>query len=201
MFSKSKAMSQQAREEVEFVRNVLPGDPVLEEGPKCIGIVNNRAVVAGQLCKIENLYFVRSRTTRYSPTQYDVVMGRIIYASSDYYRVDLGTCAGHLPALAFRNATKRNRPELLRGDYVLCSVERVADGEALLCCRTEGFGRVEEVFPIETWKVRLLCFSDLLVRLGEKYTFQIALGMNGFVWVGADALTKRDILKELQEFS
>ncbi|KAI5170053.1 exosome complex component RRP40 [Pancytospora epiphaga] len=193
-------MGQHEKEDIEFIRNVMPGDVVSEDGLKCIGIVNDKAVVAGQLCRIEDLYFIRSRTTRYYPTEHDVVMGRVIYASMEYYRVDLGTCTGYLPTLAFMNATKRNRPELVRGDCVLCSVERVENGEALLSCQTEGFGKVDEIFPIETWKVRLLCFSDMLMKLGEKYSYQISLGMNGYVWLGGDALTKRAILSELEKY-
>ncbi|KAI4292974.1 exosome complex component RRP40 [Pancytospora philotis] len=187
---------------VQFVRNVYPGDAIAEAGQKCIGIVDGRAAVAGQLCRIENLYFVRSKTSRYSPTKFDVVIGKIFHTSADMYKVDLGGSAGHLPVLAFHNATKRNRPELQRGDVVLCSVERVVNGEPLLCCRKEGYGKIEDAFPLPSWKVRLLYFSDWLPRLGAKYSFKIALGMNGFVWVGgADPLTKRDVLKALQDFN
>ncbi|MGL5725917.1 hypothetical protein, partial [Cetobacterium sp.] len=69
-------------------------------------------MVAGILCKIEDLYFIKAKTKIYIPKKYDIVIGRIIYTSPDYYRVDLNGCIGILPALSFLNATKRNRPEL-----------------------------------------------------------------------------------------
>lgn len=179
---------------IECIRNVLPGDSVLEKGTKCFGIHDNRAVIAGQLCRIESLYFIRSKTRAYRPTRYDIVIGRVIYTSADYYKADLGGCIGYLPTLSFANATKRNRPELERGDWVICQVVRVV-GDPLLCCKQEGLGKVDEVFPVESWKMRLLYFSDFLRRVGATHTFKIGMGMNGYVWLDGDAATKRDILQ------
>lgn len=185
---------------VEFIRNVFPGDAVPEDGTKCLGIFNGKATVIGQLCRIERLYFVRSRTNKYRPTKYDIVMGRVIYTSADYYKVDLGCCTGYLPCLAFANATKRNRPELQRGDVVACAVTRVEGGSPLLCCRQDGLGKVDEVFPVESWKIRLFYFSDWLLKVGAEHSFKIVLGMNGFVWIDGDAETKREVLRRIKEF-
>jgi len=185
---------------IEYCRDILPGQPVNEEGIKCFGIHENRATIAGQLCKIENLFFIRSKTKRYNPLRYDIVMGRVIYVSQDYYKIDLAGHIGILPALSFQNATKRNRPNLNSDDYVMAQVARVENGEILLSCSEAGLGKIDEVFPIETWKVRLLYFSTFLRELGSTRTFKIGMGMNGFVWIDGDCKTKKEVLSCLESF-
>ncbi|ELA41283.1 uncharacterized protein VICG_01656 [Vittaforma corneae ATCC 50505] len=185
---------------IERIRHVFPGDHIPEKGFKCYGIVEGRAVIIGTLCKVEDLYFIMAKTKIYVPKQYDVVIGRVVYASQDYYKVDLGSCTGILPALSFANATKRNRPELEKENTVLCQVERVSDGDALLSCKKEGLGAIDECFPIESWKIRLLYFNNVLQKLSKNRSFRIALAINGFVWIDADAETKREVLREIERY-
>ena len=185
---------------IEFIRHVYPGDIITEEGPKCFGIFNNKSTIAGQLCRIEDLYFVRSKTKKYTPTKHDIVIGRIIHTSPDYYKVDLCGCTGYLPCLSFMNATKRSRPELQKDDYVLCQVIRV-DSDPLLCCKQDGMGKIDEAFPIESWKIRLLYFGDKLKEIGKNRKFRIGMGMNGYVWIDGDGETKRDVLRLISEIN
>lgn len=184
---------------VSFIRNVLPGSKIIEQGTMSFGIHNNISVLAGQLCKIEDTYFIRTRTTKYCPMTYDVVIGKVIYVSADYYKIDLGNVQGLLPTMAFENASKKNRPELQKGDIVLCQVTQPGD-ELLLTCKYPGLGKIDEAHPIKSWKVRLLYFSDFLAHLGAKNQFKIAMGMNGFLWVDAEPKVKRSLLKALTEW-
>lgn len=185
---------------IEKIRPVMPGDEVPEKGFKCYGINRDKASIIGTLCKIEDLYFVMSKTKIYVPRKYDIVLGKVTFSSQDYYKVDLGSCHGILPALSFVNASKRNRPELEKDDAVLCQVERVEDGIPLLSCKKEGFGKVEEFYAVESWKVRLLYFNDVLKLLSKDLSFKIALAINGFVWIDADPETKAEVLKRIKEF-
>lgn len=182
---------------VEFIRDVWPGAEIHERGRKCFGIHGDRAAIAGQLCRIDDLYFIRSKTNKYVPTRHDIVMGRIIYTSNDYYRVDLGGYAATLPCLSFLNATKKNRPVLEKNELVLCQLVRT-DGDLVLSCAKEGLGRVDEIFPMEPWKVRMLYFSGHLARLGSRMNFKIAMAMNGFVWIEAAPRTRQEVLTALR---
>lgn len=185
---------------LEKIRRVLPGDSIPEKGFKCYGIVDSRAAIVGTLCRVEDLYFIMSKTKIYVPKRHDVVIGRVFFTCQDYYKVDLGSCTGILPALSFPNATKRNRPEIEKDNIVLCQVERVSDGDSLLTCKKEGLGVVSECFPVDSWKIRLLYFNGFLQRLARDKTFKIALGMNGFVWVEGDIETKREVLNAIERF-
>lgn len=185
---------------IEPVRQVFPGDRIPEKGFKDYGIFKDRAVLIGVLCKIEDLYFIKSRTKIYSPRKYDIVIGRTIYTSQDYHRIDLNGCTGILPALSFLNATKRNRPELEKGDFVVCQVLRVEGGDPLLCCRREGLGKIDEAFPVESWKIRLLYFNSFIKSLSRNKTFKIIMAMNGYIWLEGDPETKREILNRINEY-
>lgn len=185
---------------IEKVRKVLPGDRVDEKGFKCYGIREDKATVMGTLCRVEDLYFVMSKTNIYVPTKYDIVIGRIFYTSQDYYKVDLGSCTGTLPALSFVNATKRNKPELERDNIVLCQVERVVDGGPLLSCKKEGLGLIDECFRVDPWKIRLFYFNGFLQKISKERSFKIALAINGFVWIEGDPETKLQVLREIAKF-
>lgn len=185
---------------IEKLRKVLPGDLIEEEGFKCYGITNNTAYMMGTLCRIEDLYFIMSKTKIYTPKKYDIVIGRIIFTSQDYYKVDLDSCVGILPALSFMNATKKNRPDLEKEDVVLCQIDKVNDGEPLLTCKKEGLGPIDECFPVDTWKIRLFYFNNFLSTISKNRNFKIALGINGYVWIEGDAETKLAVLNEIENF-
>lgn len=185
---------------VEEIRNVYPGDQIPEKGFKCIGIENDKAVVIGRLCRIEDLYFIKSKTKAYFPKKYDTVIGKIIYSSQDFYKVDLGSCTGTLPALSFVNATKRNKPDLDKDDSVICQVEKVVDGDPLLSCKKEGLGKIDEYFPVDSWKIRLFYFNDFIRKISANKSFSIAFGINGFIWLDANPEVKREILDLIEKF-
>ncbi|KAF9763889.1 putative exosome complex component rrp40 [Nosema granulosis] len=168
------------------LREVFPGDKIEEKLTKSLGIHKDRAYVHGVLCRVSNHLFVMSKTKRYTPFIDDLVIGRIQYVSGDFYRVDLGTTTGILPSLAFTNASKRNKPELKKDDYVFCKVEKVGV-EPLLSCVGEGFGLIEGyVFGIEVWRSQWLYMSNRLFEVGQRYKFKMAVGVNGFVSIVGD---------------
>lgn len=187
--------------QVVFLRNVVPGDMVEENGFKDYGIYKNRCTVAGQFCKIEDLYFVRTITKFYVPRKYDVVIGRIIYTNPDFYKVDLNGCIGVLPVLSFLNATKRNKPEFEKNEFVVAQVLKVEGSEPLLCCRRDGLGKIDEAHKIEGWKIRLFYFNDFLKKLSETENFKIILAINGYVWIGAEPETKLRILNRINDYN
>ncbi|ADM12276.1 S1-like RNA-binding domain-containing protein [Encephalitozoon intestinalis ATCC 50506] len=184
------------------IKNVLPGDDVPSNGSKSLGIHGTKATIVGTLCKTSNHLFVVSKTNRYHPCIDDIVIGKAILTSQDMHRIDLGGVVGALPSLSFTNATKRNKPEINKGDYLLCKIARTGT-EPLLTCVGEGFGKLSGVvLPLEPWKVRLLYLSTTLATIGKKYRFRIALGLNGFVWIDAEKDTDiRDIYHLLSEDS
>lgn len=203
--------------DIKFIKNVYPGEDVKEilenelidykdfNNTYCIGIDNNKAIILGQLSMIEDnrhrLFFIKSKTQRYVPRMHDIVIGKIFYVHPDYYKVDLGRYVGILPALSFPNATKRNKPELIKNDLVLCRVLEInneLDREALLTCTSIGMGKIEEAFEIEPWKVRLLYFDLKLKKI--QLNFRIALAMNGLVYIEANEEDKKEILNKINNF-
>lgn len=185
---------------IEKIRRVLPGDLIPEKGFKCYGITENKAHLAGTLCKIEDLYFIMSKTNIYIPKKYDLVIGRVVFTSQDYYRIDLGSCTGILPALAFLNASKRNQPELEKDTFVLCQIDKVVVGDPLLSCKKDGLGPIDECFSVDSWKIRLFYFNGFLKKISKNRSFKIALGINGFVWIDGNDETKRDVLDEINKY-
>lgn len=185
---------------VEKLRKVYPGDSINEIGFKCIGIQNNKSTVLGTLYKVEDLYFVKSATNAYSPKKFDIVIGKVVNNSQDYYRIDLGSCTGILPALSFMNASKRNKPDLEKDDLVMCQIDRVVDGEPLLTCKSEDLGKIDECFAVDSWKIRLFYFNDFIKKISVDKTFKISLAINGFVLIDGTPEVKREILKLIEDF-
>ena len=178
--------------EFKFIRNVLPGDYINEEGIMSMNIVDKKAIVAGKLLKIENTFFIFSKTLYYVPEKGDIVIGRIFSVNQDYYRVNIGSedlkipqHTGILPVLSFENATKRNKPELFVNDLVMCKIVDVKECEVLLSCQEKELGKIENAFKLDKWKILLLHFMDIRKEINTFYkiekSFKISLGMNGYI--------------------
>lgn len=182
------------------IRSVFPGDGVPEAGSKSLGIHESKATVVGSLSKVSRHLFVASKTNRYHPCIDDIVIGKAMFVSQDMYKLDLGGMVAALPSLSFTNATKRNKPEINKGDHLLCRIVKTGV-EPLLTCVGEGFGKlIGTVLPLDPWKIRFLYLNDTLQKIGRKYRFRIALGLNGFVWIEAEKDTDtRDIYHLLNE--
>lgn len=186
--------------EMQFIRHVLSGDIISEDGLHSMNIYNKKACVAGSLYKIHKTYFVFSRIENYTPERNDIIIGRIFSVSQEYYKVNFGAAdlkipqfSGILPVLSFENATKRNKPELEVGDIVLTKIIDLKSNEALLSCQEKGLGRIENYFKMEPWKVQLLHFTNIQREIEKFYKperkFKVALAMNGYVNLEGEEFT------------
>lgn len=128
------------------------------------------------------------------------VLGTVTARLADYYRIDIGTAhQAILPVLAFEGATKRNKPNLAHRALVYCRVAMAnKDMEAELECinpttgRADGFGELKGgyVFKCSLGLCRRLLDpkTPILALLGEHFPFEIAVGMNGRVWVNSESV-------------
>ena len=170
-----------------------------------------------------NFYIEDAARKNYFPQVGDQVVGVIEDRTSDAYKVNISSGApALLSRLAFEGATKRNKPELKRGDVVYCRVadtDRDVDTE-LTCLSATGVkkdwasgeavygplvtGLVVRVPPAYALKL-LHPDSSVLNALGRRLAFEIAVGMNGAVWlkaaVPAEAVVLRNALLNAQGMS
>ena len=188
---------------------VIPGDRVgvvgeseLRIGP---GIMQSSAeslsaTQGGTLCyKPKHSYWWVSspNVRRYVPALEDLVVGIVSLATQDYYYVDIG--AAHnavLPAVdGFEGATQRNRPRLVAGTLVYARVTRAArDLDPQIECMSirkhaDGFGELAggTIVRVPLGFARSLLDPNcaVLLCLGELIPYEVAVGMNGRVWVKA----------------
>eukprot|EP00866_Antonospora_locustae_P001523 jgi/Antlo1/1523/2314 len=187
---------------IKEIMGLRPGDEVFPNKQNIVGVHNGRSYVFGVLVSLNTLYFVDSKTGRYTPSVDDLVIGKVFYRCADYYKLDLKHAVGILPSLAFMNATKRFKPELDVGDCVIARITGVG-AECTLSCADNGLGKLDGyVLEISPWKVRKLYVCTFLRDLGKKYKFSCALGLNGRVWLHSEkAVVIRDIVHHLASFS
>ena len=158
------------------------------------------ATCAGELVERNNTVWVETSRKRYYPRVGDQVVGIIEDKGGDFYIVNIfsGTnCI--LNRLSFEGATKRNKPELKRGDVVYARVTRAGkdiDTE-LSCLASTGskkewssgetvYGPLNQglLLNVSTGMARKLLRPDCAVlnALGKYYVYEAAVGMNGAVW-------------------
>eukprot|EP00967_Tisochrysis_lutea_P139045 scaffold251918_cov37-Tisochrysis_lutea.AAC.2 len=143
---------------------------------------------------------------RYIAAQGDHVIGVVTGTHADEYRVDIGCAApAMLPVLAFDGATKRNRPHLAVGALVYARVVMAnKDMDPEISCaappgvsskdwvtRESIFGELMggHIFACPKDMCRMLAADDeecpLLEALGDVSAFELAVGINGRVWINA----------------
>ncbi|GAA6060730.1 hypothetical protein JCM10212_003774 [Sporobolomyces blumeae] len=142
--------------------------------------------------------WIESTHKRYTPQPPEPVLGIVVGRHAEGFRVDIGSAQpASLDALAFEGATKRNKPNLKIGTLVygyLLPTPPFAEPE-LSCVdattqKAAGFGPLEDGFLIrnvELSRCRALLSpkNPLLPKLGSKFPFEVAVGMNGRIWVKA----------------
>ena len=123
-------------------------------------------------------------------------------------RVDIGTAEpASLSYLAFEGATKRNRPNVNVGDIVYAKLLVASSHtEAELVCvdsygKKAGMGVLTGggfMFSVPLNLVRKLLSPDcnLLTKLGECSPFEIAVGVNGRVWLRARSVKETMLLAQ-----
>ncbi|GLI65446.1 hypothetical protein VaNZ11_008824 [Volvox africanus] len=149
-----------------------------------------RATRTGQL-------YLEVRQKRYIPAEGDVVVGVIVDKHSENFTVDIGgPFNAVLPLLSFEGATRRNRPNLHPGDLVYARVVQAhRDTDPVLSCtdsagRSAGFGHLQDgmVLNCSSSLARQLLGSPIapvLEALGSGLEFEMAVGLNGRVWLAA----------------
>ena len=132
---------------------------------------------------------------RYVPAEGEPVLGVVRDRMGDGFSVDIGgPFPALLPALAFEGATRRNRPALVAGDLVYARVAQASrDADPQLACvdaagRAAGYGPLKEGFlvAVGTGLARALLAAPphpALAALGASLQFEVAVGLNGRVWV------------------
>ncbi|XP_057448158.1 uncharacterized protein LOC130739777 [Lotus japonicus] len=144
-----------------------------------------------------NKYWVESSQKRYVPRPEDSVLGIVVDSRSDNFLVDIkGPAIAFLPVLAFEGGTRRNIPKFEVGTLIYVRVVKANPGmnPELACTDASGkaaeYGALKEgyMFECTTGLSRMLLSSPtcpVLDVLGKKLSFEIAVGLNGRVWVNA----------------
>ncbi|KAK9820696.1 hypothetical protein WJX74_008252 [Apatococcus lobatus] len=187
------------------VRIAAPGDSVVdlpEKGEVRVGTgihqEGNHLITCrpGLLCTTQSgKVWVAGRQKRYIPQVGDCVLGVITDKHSENYGVDINApFVASLPVLGFEGATRRSRPNLQVGDLVYARVtaaDRDVDPE-LVCTdasgKGAGFGALAggQAFRCTTsFAAKLMSQPQpaILSALGKALQFELAVGLNGHVWV------------------
>ncbi|RIA98694.1 hypothetical protein C1645_749004 [Glomus cerebriforme] len=192
---------------------VLPGDPInvtkkenIKLGPGltqtqdsiiCIkaGILNHTSV--------KNKWWVENNQRRYIPAEKESVIGTVTYKGGEFYRLDIGSAhQAILPILAFENANKKNRPNLNIGSLIYARISLAnKDMEPELTCvnpesnKADGYGELKGGFVIKcslrycrrffSGEIELISLLELLQK---KKDFEMAIGMNGRIWITSTSI-------------
>jgi len=146
-----------------------------------------------------NKYWVESSQKRYVPSVEDTVIGVVVDTKPDNFLVDIkGPSVAFLPVLSFEGGTRRNIPKFEIGTLIYARVVKANNimNPELSCMDATGkaaeFGQLKGgyMFDTSTGMSRMLLSSPtcpVLEALGKKLSFEIAVGLNGRVWVNAPA--------------
>ncbi|GAB1599509.1 exosome complex component RRP40-like [Argonauta hians] len=147
--------------------------------------------------KEQNTFWIDCHQRRYVPVKGDHVLGICTMKAGDVFRVDIGSNepAG-LSFLSFEGSNKRNRPDVKVGDLLYGKILIAnKDMEAELVCinsqgKSAGMGVIRDggfLFTCPLHLVRKLLNPQclLLKSLGKNIQFEVAIGMNGRVWIKA----------------
>lgn len=189
-------------------RTVIPGDIIVD-----LPSVANLKVGSGlhQDCfellatKVGNLrykkpnkYWLESSHKRYDPSVEDIVLGIVAGRKSENFLVDIkGPSLALLPVVAFEGGTKRNIPKFEIGSLLYVRVVKANHGTnpELSCTDASGkaaqFGLLKEgyMFDSSTGLARMLLSTPTcpILQALDMHSFEIAIGLNGRVWVNASS--------------
>ncbi|EOY20707.1 PREDICTED: putative exosome complex component rrp40 isoform X3 [Theobroma cacao] len=159
---------------------VVPGDVVLD-----LSSMTNQTIMLG------------GGLRQYTPCVEDTVLGIVVDSKADNFLIDIkGPVLAFLPVLAFEGGTRRNIPKFEVGTLLYLRVVKANFGmnPELSCTDASGkaaeFGPLKDgyMFETSTGLSRKLLSSPtcpVLEALGKKLSFEIAVGLNGRVWVNA----------------
>ncbi|XP_074574839.1 uncharacterized protein LOC141831383 isoform X1 [Curcuma longa] len=190
-------------------RVVVPGDHVLD-----LTVMANQTIKLGAGLRQDgdtisvmkagklriskpNKYWVESSHKRYVPCVEDTVLGIVVDSKFDNFLVDIkAPMLGLLPVLAFEGGTRRNIPKFEIGTLLYVRVVKANNtmNPELSCMDETGkaaeFGPLKDgyMFETSTGLARMLLSSPpcpVLEALGKSLSYEIAIGINGRVWVNA----------------
>ncbi|THV03899.1 hypothetical protein K435DRAFT_715223 [Dendrothele bispora CBS 962.96] len=142
-------------------------------------------------------WWIESNSRRYVPAPQESIIGVIVQKQGEGFRVDIGSAhSANLDGLAFEGATKRNKPNLKIGSLVYARVSLAhKDMEPELECfdaqtrKAEGFGELKGGFLVKCSLRMCRQLLDpnhfLLPLLGAQFPLEVAVGLNGRVWVNS----------------
>jgi exosome complex component RRP40 len=165
------------------------------------------ATQCGVLRRISDTkFYVESNARRYVPHVHDLVLGVVTERYAEQYIVDLGSAhLATLSAVAFDGASRRNRPNLNAGTLVYARVSAAhKDMDPEIVCTTPAhqtevardwvtgeslFGELRGgmMVPISLGLARNLLRrrAPILAALGDHFSYECAVGVNGQLWVAA----------------
>ncbi len=192
----------------QFVKGIILGRGLIEKSNEVY------AVNAGTLqYSPPSTYWVDSNSKIYIPNLGDQIVGIIEDKGSDYYKVNIfsGSIA-MLPRLAFEGASKRNKPELKRGDFIYGKVtlaNKEFDTE-ITCISSFGtkkewssgetiYGELKDgvIIKVSILKARSMLLPDnvVLTTLGKYFAYEVAIGMNGLIWIKSKEILHAIIIR------
>lgn len=142
--------------------------------------------------------YIDTNLKRYLPQTNDFVIGIVVGVLGEFYKVQLQDFLPNvlLSMMAFPNATKKNRPNLKNGQAVYARVSlALLEVETELECfdaetgKDGGFGLLSDegyIFDVLMSFARELLFNHslpVLEKLALRCQFEIAVGINGKVWL------------------
>lgn len=152
---------------------------------------------SGVLKKCNCTYFVDSHQKRYIPVKGEAVVGIVTSKAGDYFKVDIGSSEqASLHYLGFEGATKKYRPNVNVGEAVYATILGASkDMETELVC-IDALGKKCKMGVLESDGFLFTCSLNLIRKilnpncpllkyLGKEVPYEIAIGMNGKVWIKA----------------
>ncbi|CAL5340345.1 unnamed protein product [Camellia sinensis] len=129
----------------------------------------------------------------------DNVLGIVVDSKADNFLVDIkGPALAFLLVLSFEGGIRRNIPKFKVGTLIYVRVAKANTGMNPELSCTDATGKAAEYGPLKdgftfeslTGLAQMLLSSatcPVLEGLGKKLSFEIAVGLNGRVWVNAEA--------------
>ncbi|GIY17533.1 exosome complex component RRP40 [Caerostris darwini] len=181
--------------------NIIFGPGMKREDNKII------AIKCGILKKNSSkVYYIDNHQNRYVPCRGENVIGIVLKKGTDEALVDIGSSEPAIvDLLSFEGATKRNKPALKTGDVLYAKVLTASkDAEPELVCvnsygKSVGYGVVPPDgyvlnVSLDYCRRLLLPNSPILKRLGITVPYEIAIGVNGRIWVKSTTIEKTLVL-------
>ncbi|KCZ79217.1 hypothetical protein H312_03391 [Anncaliia algerae PRA339] len=177
---------------INHVRTVFPGDS-LEENVERIHKHNNTSTMFGELYNVGKLNMLSTRGIYY-PQIHDLIICRIFYKCSDFYKCDINGHIGLLPALSFKDASKRNKPELEVGDYVIGKVVKICS-EVLITCNDNNLGKIEGYLDSFSLPQIKRLYLGEINEIGKRFKCDMWIGLNGKICCSGDPLVVNEVFK------